>query len=93
MSSCEVEYISSTLVVCQGIWIIRFVSELIGSYFKQFDLCIDNKSAIQIGWNPIYHSQTKHIEVCYHFIQNCVEEKKGKIEICAHRRSACLFIH
>ena len=30
LSSCEVEFLSSTLAVCQGLWIRRFMHELIG---------------------------------------------------------------
>ena len=76
MSSCEAEYISSKLAVCQGIWIRRFMHKLIGDCIKDFDLCIDNKSAIEISQNLVYHGRTKHIEVRYHFIQNCMEENK-----------------
>ena len=79
LSSSEVEYISSTLVVCQGIWIGRFMREFSGCDEKRFDLCIDNKSAIEISRNPINHGRTKHIKVGYHFIQNCVE--KGKVNL------------
>ena len=43
---------------------------------KCFDLCIDNKSDIEISRNPIHHGQTKHIDVQFHFIRNCVEEGK-----------------
>ena len=55
LSSCEAEYISSTSAVCQGIWISRFMHELIGESIEKFDLCIDNKSAIEISRNPVYH--------------------------------------
>ena len=79
LSSCEAEYISSSLVVCQGIWISRFMRELSGCVKKCFDLCIDNKSAIEISRNPVHHGRTKHIEVRYHFIQKCVEE--GKVNL------------
>ena len=68
LSSCEAEYISSTLAVCQGIWISIFTCELRGSDKKCFDLCIDNKSAIEISRNPVHHGRTKHIEVRYHFL-------------------------
>ena len=54
--------------------------ELIGGCFKQFDLCIDNKSAIEISRNPVHHRRTKHIKVRYQFIQNCVEEEKVKLK-------------
>ena len=49
LSSCEAEYISSALAVCQGIWIRRFMHELIGDHMEKFDLCINNKSAIEIS--------------------------------------------
>ena len=68
LSSCEAEYISSTMAVCQGIWISIFMHELSGCDEKRFDLCIDNKSAIEISQNPVHHGRTKHIEVQYHFI-------------------------
>ena len=76
LSSCEAEYISSRSVVCQGIWIRKFMHELIGDHMEKFDLCIDNKSSIEISQNLVYHGRTKHIKVRYHFIRNCVEEKK-----------------
>ena len=46
---------------------------------KRFDLCLDNKSAIEISRNHVHHGRTKHIEVRYHFIQKCVEE--GKVNL------------
>ena len=76
LSSCDAEYISSTLAVCQGIWISRFMHELSGCEEKCFDLCIDNKSAIEISRNPIHHGRTKHIDVRFHFIRKCMEEGK-----------------
>ena len=76
LSSCEAEYISSTLAVCQGIWISRFMHELSACEEKCFNLCIDNKSAIEISRNPIHHGRTKHTDVRFHFIRKCVEEGK-----------------
>ena len=76
LSSCEAEYISSTMSVCQGTWISRFMHELNGCEEKCFDLCIDNKSAIEISRNPVHHGRTKHIDVRFHFIRKCVEEGK-----------------
>ena len=55
LSSCEAEYISSTLAVCQGVWISRFMHELSGCDEEHFDLCIDNKTTIEISQNPVHH--------------------------------------
>ena len=54
--------------------------KLIGDCVKNFDLCTDNKSAIEISRNRVHQRRTKHIEVRYHFIQNCVEEDKVKLK-------------
>ena len=37
-------------------------------------LC-DNSSTINISKNPIQYSNTKHIEIRYHFIRDLVERK------------------
>jgi hypothetical protein len=41
-------------------------------------LNVDNKPAIALSKNPVFHEQSKHIEPRYHFIRQCVED--GKIQ-------------
>ena len=31
-----------------------------------------NNLSIQLAWNPIFHARTKHIEVHYHFVCECL---------------------
>lgn len=38
-----------------------------------FTVYCDNTSAINISRNPVQHSLTKHIDICYHFIRSLVE--------------------
>lgn len=40
-------------------------------------LYIDNKSAIDLAKNPVFHGRSKHIDIRYHLIRECVE--KGEI--------------
>ena len=35
---------------------------------------MDNQSAIALSRNPVFHDRSKHIDVCYHFIWECVDE-------------------
>lgn len=37
-------------------------------------LYVDNKSAIVLIKNPVFHGKSKHIDTQFHFIQECVEK-------------------
>lgn len=37
-------------------------------------LYIDNKSAIHIAKNPVFHVRSKHFDIRYHFIGECIEQ-------------------
>jgi hypothetical protein len=43
-------------------------------------LFIDNKSAISLCNNPVLHDRTKHIDLRYHFIRDCVENGSIVVE-------------
>jgi hypothetical protein len=40
----------------------------------------NNQSAIFLAKNPTYHSETKHIDVQYHFVRDMVESNKVLLE-------------
>ena len=42
----------------------------------------DNQGAIALAHNPEYHARTKHIDVQYHFVRECVEMGKVKLVYC-----------
>ena len=42
-------------------------------------LLVDNQSVITLSKNPVHHNRSKHIDTRYHFIRECVEDKKTKI--------------
>jgi hypothetical protein len=53
--SCEVEYIAATSAACQGGWLSRLITDLIGKGVQKFRLLMDSKSAIELSKNPVYH--------------------------------------
>ena len=77
-SSCEAEYIAATSATYQGIW-NRLISELNGVEEKPMKLLVDNQPAITLSKNPVHHNRTKHINTRYHFIWQCVEEKRIEV--------------
>jgi hypothetical protein len=79
ISSCEAEYMAATLGSCEGIWLARLLGEMHNSEPAKVRLKVDNKSAISLSKNPVYHERSKHIDVRYHFVREYVEA--GKIDI------------
>ena len=79
LSSCEAKYIAASATSCQGIWIVRFIEELLSMKVRPFKLFVDNVSAICLSKNPSQHGRSKHIDTKFHFIRDCVE--KGYVEV------------
>jgi hypothetical protein len=42
----------------------------------------DNQGAIALAKNPEYHARTKHIDIQYHFVRECVENGRITLEYC-----------
>ena len=74
LSTAEAEYIAARSCCTQLLW----MKKLLHDYgIPQDIMCVfyDNTSAINLSKNPIQHSKSKHIEICYHFIWDLVEDK------------------
>jgi hypothetical protein len=79
LSSCEAEYIAAAVAACQGVWLARLLSDFIGAEAGTPEIRVDNMSAIALAKNPVFHDRSKHIDVRYHYIRECVE--RGRIVI------------
>jgi hypothetical protein len=77
LSSCETEYMTLSKTAKKAIWIRKFLHEL---KFRDADQSVfiyaDNKSAIDLTTNPLYHKRTKHIEMRWHWIREMIDRKK-----------------
>lgn len=79
LSSCEVEFMATTEAAKQAIWIKELLSEILSKEGEKVKLRIDNKSAIALTKNLVFHGMSKHVLKKYHFIRECVEN--GHIEV------------
>jgi transposase InsO family protein len=80
ISSCEAEYMAATTAACQGIWLARLLGEMLNEKPVKPKLLVDNKSAISLSKNPVFHERSKHIDIRYHFIRECVEQGRVGID-------------
>ncbi|XP_074348951.1 secreted RxLR effector protein 161-like [Apium graveolens] len=72
-SSCEAEFMAATAASCQAIWLKKLLMQITGIGIQPVTLFIDNKSAIDLAKNPVFHGRSKHIDVRFHFIRECIE--------------------
>ncbi|KAI3754563.1 hypothetical protein L1987_54349 [Smallanthus sonchifolius] len=74
ISTCEAEHIAAASCCSQILWIQQQLRDY-GLNFTGTPMFIDNNATMSITNNPVKHSQTKHIEIRYHFIRDCADKK------------------
>ncbi|XP_066365277.1 secreted RxLR effector protein 161-like [Miscanthus floridulus] len=80
LSSCEAEYIAAAIAAYQGVWLAHLLAELKGEKTSAISLKIDNESAIALSRNSIFHDRSKHIDVRFHYIRECVEVNRVQLQ-------------
>ncbi|GJV88559.1 retrovirus-related pol polyprotein from transposon TNT 1-94 [Tanacetum coccineum] len=78
ISSTEAEYIALSGCCPQILWMRSQLTDY-GFKFNKIPLYCDNKSAIALCCSNVQHSRAKHIDICYHFIKEQVEN--GIVEL------------
>jgi len=73
LSSCEAEFMASTEAAKQAIWLQELLEEVSEKPCNKVMIRLDNKSAIALTKNPVFHGRSKHIHKRYHFIRECIE--------------------
>ena len=67
-SSAKLEYRAMTQSVCEIMWIHQLVMEVGIETSVPAKLWCDNKIAMHITSNLVFHEWTKHIEIDCHFV-------------------------
>ena len=70
---------AATEAAKQAIWLQELLSEVVGKVCKRVTIRLDNKSAIALTKNPVFHGQSKHIHRRFHFIIECVENEQVNV--------------
>ena len=68
MLSTEAEYRDTAVAACEVAWLRTLLGDLRVQVDEQVVIHCDNLSSIQLARNPMFHAQTKHIEVHYHYV-------------------------
>ena len=68
-SSAESEYRAMAQTTRELVWLKQLLKELGEEIKKPMQLYCDNKAAMYIASNPVFHERTKHIEVDCHYVR------------------------
>jgi len=80
LSSCEAEFMAATEAAKQAIWLQELLAEVTEEPCEKVVVKIDNKSAIALTKNPVFHGRSKHIHKRYHFIRECIDNGLVDVE-------------
>ena len=78
LSATEAEYMALSDCSRQAVWIQNIFSEL-GLPKRPTQICADNEGGIFIASNPVQERRTKHIDVRYHYVRDCIEQKRIEV--------------
>ena len=79
LSTTESEYVAATHGMKEALWLRSLLSKTFGPITAATTLFSNNQAAIALICDHQYHSHTKHIDVCYHFIHWVI--KKGSLRL------------
>ena len=73
-SSTKAEFHAMSKGIDEVMWIWNILDELKIPCIKPIDICCDNKSAISIAHDPVYHDRMKHVNIDRFYIQYHLEQ-------------------
>ena len=71
---------AATEAAKQAIWLQDLLEEVTGQPRQKIVVRLDNKSAIALTKNPVFHGRSKHIHKRYHFIRECIENEQVDVQ-------------
>jgi hypothetical protein len=82
LSTTEAEYMACSSASREAVWLRGALAELGCIQTGPTVIQEDNQGCIALVKNPVNHERTKHIDVRFHFIRDCVEKGAIKIRYC-----------
>lgn len=77
---CQAKYITVVMVACQEVWLRQLLFELVGEEACPLTLMVDNQSAMAHVKKPVFHDRSKHIDIKFHFLRDCIDGGQIVIE-------------
>ena len=64
---------------CEALWLHKLMVDSFGQELRPTVIHCDNQSCIKLSENPVFHDNSKHIEIRYQFIRDYVQ--RGVVQL------------
>jgi hypothetical protein len=79
-NTTEEEYIATCSSICEAIWLHKLLTGLFDLEMEATMILCDNQSYINMTENLVFHENSKHIEIQYHYIHDMVQRGAIKLQ-------------
>ena len=80
LSTYKDEYVATTSCICHYIRLRRLLKKMRMPLEKPTETYIDNSLVIALTKNPVFHDRSKHIDTRFHYLQDCIANKKVEVK-------------
>jgi len=88
LSSSKAEYTAATSIARQALWLRKLLADFSYEQIEATEILCENRSAIAMARNPVFHGKTKHIHVQHLFIWKLVIDGKIVLKFCGTNEQA-----
>src|SRR6266702_1467750 len=82
LSTAEAKYVAATHAAKETIWLCKLLGKLFPSLLILTPLYCDNQAVLKLATDDNYHACTKHINLCFNFIQQTIASGVLKLLYC-----------
>ena len=76
LSTDEAEYVAACSASCEAVWLRKLLSNLFDLQLDATCIYCENQSCVKLSENPVFHDNSKHIEIKYHYIRDWYREEQ-----------------
>ena len=75
LSLSEAKYMAASQAACEAIWMRKILVGLFSSHLDLTVIHCDNRSCIKLSINHVFHGRSKHINIQYDHLRDCVQRR------------------
>jgi hypothetical protein len=80
LNTTDAEYIAACSTSCEAIWLRMLLKDLFDLEMEATVILCDNQSCIKMMETHVFHDESKHIEIRYHFIHDMMQRGALKLQ-------------